>query len=307
MTIRFIEQRNTAMKPKQIANVAALFLTFLPGALLAEQERVTFDVDGMSVVGTLNLPDGVENPPAVVMLSAFGVNRDSGPIAGTDESFFARAARLWAEDGIASLHIDYRFTGESEGEFIDVTMQAHVADGLAALDWLRRDGRVNPDHIGVMGWSMGGGVAASVAGQSDPAVTALVMVNPALNLGTAFTLGLGAEKMAAALASGTAAELVLPSGSMVIGAPFLVSTLEVLPQAELARYDGPVMMAIGTNDTIVFPQPALGEAAMSYHAGEEMLIVRPMDHYLNMAEGPEQIDEIVDLAGDFLNTHLTAK
>lgn len=295
------------MRSRLITSAAALFIALLPSALLAEEERVTFDVDGMSVVGTLNLPDGVENPPAVVMLSAFGVNRDAGPIAGTDESFFARTSRFWAEDGIASLHIDYRFTGESEGEFIDVTMQAHVADGLAALDWLRRDGRVNPDHIGVMGWSMGGAVAASVAANSDPAVSALIMVNPALNLGTAFTLGLGSEEMSAALASGTAAELVLPSGSMVIGAPFLISTLEVLPQADLARYDGPVLMAIGTNDTIVFPQPALGEAAMSYHEGAESLIVRPMDHYLNMAEGPEQIDEIVDLAGNFLNTHFTAE
>lgn len=295
------------MRPRLITSAAALFIALLPGALLAEEERVTFEVDGMSVVGTLNLPDGIANPPVVVMLSAFGVNRDAGPIAGTDESFFARASRLWAEDGIASLHIDYRFTGESDGEFIDATMQAHVADGLAALDWLRQDERVDPDRIGVMGWSMGGAVAASVAGQSDPAVSALVMVNPALNLGTAFTLGLGSEKMGAALTSGTAAELVLPSGSMLIGAQFLVSTLEVLPQAELARYDGPVMMAIGTNDTIVFPQPALGEAALSYHAGENTLIARPMDHYLNMTDGPERIDEVVGLAGEFLKTHLRSQ
>lgn len=295
------------MRPTIIASAAALFIALLPGAVLAEQERVTFNVDGMSVVGTLNLPDGVENPPAIVMLSAFGVNRDAGPIAGTEESFFARASRLWAEEGIASLHIDYRYTGESDGDFIDATLQAHVADGLAALDWLRQDRRVNPDRIGVMGWSMGGAVAASIASNSDPAVSALVMVNPALNLGTAFTLGLGPDKMGAALTSGTPAELVLPSGSMLIGAPFLISTLEVLPQADLARYDGPVMMAVGTNDTIVFPQPALSEAAMAYHAGEKSLIVRPMDHYLNMSEGPEQIDEIVGLARDFFHTHLVAE
>lgn len=134
---------------------------------LAAEEVITFEVDGMQVVGTLSLPDSEPLPPAVLMLHGFTGQRDEVPLAGSGEGAFARAARVWADQGIASLRIDYRFNGESEGEFADSTMTAHLEDSLAALDWLARSGRVDPDRLSVMGISMGGILSAALGARSE--------------------------------------------------------------------------------------------------------------------------------------------
>lgn len=52
------------------SSIAAL-LVALGSAALAAETTATIDRNGMSMVGTLNLPDGVENPPVVLMLLGF--------------------------------------------------------------------------------------------------------------------------------------------------------------------------------------------------------------------------------------------
>ena len=48
-----------------------LALSSIPVFAGAAEERVTFSVDGLTVVGTLNLPNGVDNPPAILLLHGF--------------------------------------------------------------------------------------------------------------------------------------------------------------------------------------------------------------------------------------------
>lgn len=78
---------------------------------------MTFEVHGMRVVGTLTLPEGAANPAAVPMPHRFAGRRDEIPVPALGEGAFARAARVWAEDGIASLRIDHCFNGDSDGDF----------------------------------------------------------------------------------------------------------------------------------------------------------------------------------------------
>ena len=53
-----------------------LALSSIPVFAGAAEERVTFSVDGLTVVGTLNLPNGVDNPPAILLLHGFTGSRD---------------------------------------------------------------------------------------------------------------------------------------------------------------------------------------------------------------------------------------
>lgn len=279
--------------------IAATLVVALPGLAMAGEQIIEIPVGGDIVSATLVSPEGKPNAPVVLMLPAFGVPRDGLPIAGTDDKLFERAATSFAEAGFASLRIDYRGTGDSGGEPSAATLHSHIEDGVAALDWVKAqtDG---PISSAVLGWSMGGAIAPAVA--RNAGADALAMLNPALDLGPAFTFGIGVEQMRAALADGASAEMPGAEGAPAtpLSAAFLRSTLEVLPQADLALFHGPVFMAVGTEDDIVFPQPELGKAALNYHSGAHELMVEPMDHFFNIADGAQQSDAVFGHAQAFL-------
>lgn len=272
----------------------------------AAEERVTFSVEGMTVVGTLNLPDGVENPPAILLLHGFTGSRDELEIPSVKEGIYARAARLWAAEGIASLRIDYRFNGDSDGDFADSTLQAHVADGLAAVDWLARSGRVDASRLGLVGWSMGGAVGAAVAARAGETLDAVALWAPGTNMASAIALMFGAEKFKEGLASGGAPVAVtLPWGAEIaLKSGFFESLYAVDPVAEITRYSGPLFVAVGTKDDVVYPQPVSGQVLLDYHTGEEELFVREMDHIFNAFAGVEQVDELIAATGAFIRRNL---
>jgi len=281
-------------------------LATVPVLAGAAEERVTFSVDGMTVVGTLNLPDGVENPPAILLLHGFTGSRNELEIPSVKEGIYARAARLWAADGIASLRIDYRFNGDSDGDFADSTIQAHVADGLAALDWLARSGRVDASRLGLVGWSMGGAVGAAVAARTGHSIDAVALWAPGTNMASAIALMFGADKFKEGLASGGAPVTVtLPWGAEIaLKSGFFESLYAIDPVAEITRYPGPLFVAVGTKDDVVYPQPISGQILLDYHTGDEELFVREMDHVFNAFAGAEQVDELIAGTGAFIRKNL---
>lgn len=69
---------------------------------------------------------------------------------------FVDMARALAGRGMAALRFDFMGSGDSSGNFTDMTPLTEMADLHAVLDWARRRGY---RQIGVLGLSMGGGVA----------------------------------------------------------------------------------------------------------------------------------------------------
>ena len=127
------------MRAPHIALAASLLVAGTWHAEAAEK-AIDFVVDGQKVVGTLALPDGASTPPVVLLLHGFTGSRDELEIPAVKEGIFERAARMWADKGFASLRIDFRGSGESEGKFEDTTLDGQVKDALAALDYLAAHG-----------------------------------------------------------------------------------------------------------------------------------------------------------------------
>ena len=62
--------------------------------------------------------------------------------------------------GVLSLHSFKSRTVESTiGKQLSVTMAMMIYDAFMALETLSQDERIDPNHIGITGWSLGGGVA----------------------------------------------------------------------------------------------------------------------------------------------------
>ena len=128
-----------------------------------------FPVQGQRVTGTLCLPQGAP-APVVLMVHGFTGSRDEMAVTGTGEGVFSRSARRMAQQGLASLRIDCRGSGTSEGDFADTTYEGQIADALAALQVLSHEPRVQGGRAALLGWSQGGLVAACVAARDRKSV-----------------------------------------------------------------------------------------------------------------------------------------
>jgi hypothetical protein len=287
---------------KLLPALAVFAIASSVSAAVAAEKTVEFPVGGEKVVGTLNLPAGVANPPAVLLLHGFTGSRNELEIPAVKEGIFARAARMWADKGIASLRIDFLGNGDSEGKFEDMTLDGQVDQALAALDFLAAGGEVDKDRLAVVGWSMGGAVASGVAGRSPHKLTSVALWAPGTNMASAVAMLLGSDTVKQGLlAKDTPVTAKLPWGAEIqLKDEFFLSLYRVDPVAEITHYKGPLLVAVGSKDDVVFPQPASGQVLLDYHDGPEELWVRPMDHVFNAFQGVEQVDELIGKTGDFV-------
>lgn len=271
-------------------------------ALAQSEEVVTIDTPLGPVIGTLETPAG-DPAPVVLLFHGFTGTRDELAVTGTDEGVFSRTARLLAEQGIASLRIDFRGSGESPGDFADTTFEGQIADGLAALAWLQSNPAVDGERLAIIGWSQGGLVATGVAGRSG-APDAVALWAAVADPETTFGGILGADALTAGAATGdTPLPITLPWGAEIgLKQGFFDGLTTYDPLAELAAYTGPLLVAQGSLDTTVLPVSA--DLLLAAHEGEEVSWIAEMDHVFNAFTGPETLDKMVADTIAFLQPHL---
>ena len=132
------------------------------------EKQIHFTVEGQRLYGMLHLPEGKGPFPALSMYHGFTGQRIE------PHRLFVKTARKLAIEGFVVLRFDFRGSGESQGDFRDMTISDEIRDALASLDFLTSQPEVNPNRLGVLGLSMGGFVASHVASQSSR-VKALVL------------------------------------------------------------------------------------------------------------------------------------
>ena len=96
------------------------------------ESPVVFENKGQQIVGMLHLPEGRGRFPTALLLHGFTGTKVEA------HRMFVKLSRALADHGIASLRFDYRGSGDSAGEFEDMTIRSEVADSLEAIKVLAR-------------------------------------------------------------------------------------------------------------------------------------------------------------------------
>jgi pimeloyl-ACP methyl ester carboxylesterase len=116
-------------------------------------------VDNVQLAGTLTVPRGVLNAPAVLLSQGLGAEpfeRDYPlPRAPALKSFLAVADAL-SRNGIVVLRVDDRGAGRSSGQKQLSSVQQLAGDLVAGAAFLSTRPEVNPKRIGVIGHSFAG-------------------------------------------------------------------------------------------------------------------------------------------------------
>lgn len=121
------------------------------------EEWVTFNNGAIRLNARMNLPEGNGPFPAVVLVHGSGADKATDYYYNGD---------FFAAHGIATLTFDKRGTGDSEGIYT-FDYYKLASDVLAGVEYLRSRKEINPNQIGLSGYSQGGWVAPLAAFKSD--------------------------------------------------------------------------------------------------------------------------------------------
>lgn len=202
------------------------------------EQFTQFTVSGQRLYGMLHVPEG-ERPasgwPSVVMLHGFTGNRLEG------HRLFPLFSRYLAARGVASLRFDFRGSGESEGDFSEMTVAREVEDTEAAFAYLRGLPMLDPERVMGLGFSMGGLVAALAAERVRP--HRLALWAPALP-----------ELWLPLLRGGYAPPVILDYGGWPLGREFLLEMPRLRPLDAAARWGGVAQVFHGDADTVCPPE-----------------------------------------------------
>ena len=195
-------------------------------------------VGGQSVYGMLHLPDNpppTHGHPSVLILHGFTGNR-----AG-DHRLLPLLSRYLQRLGVASLRIDFRGSGDSEGDFSEMTVTREVEDAAAAMAYLRQYPGIDPQRAMLLGFSMGGMVAALSAPELQP--HRLALWAPALP-----------DLWLPLLTGGFVPPVVSDHGGWPIGREFLLEMPRLKPLDAVKRWGGVARVFHGDQDTAVVPE-----------------------------------------------------
>jgi fermentation-respiration switch protein FrsA (DUF1100 family) len=145
---------------------------------------------------------------------------------------FVKCARSLAEAGMASLRFDFCGSGESDGNFREVTLQSEIADAKAAIEFFRKQKGIEPQRLGLCGLSLGGAIAATVAPWSR--ARALVLWSALAHTDHLRRL---AERTTRPLANGAR-----EYNSHEISMCFLENAEKVAPLAGIRRFTAPTLI-----------------------------------------------------------------
>lgn len=135
---------------------------------LTSERPIMFEQGRQKLFGFLIMPEGTGTYPAVALFDGMA-GSSHGP-----RRMFTQLARLLGGQGVAVVRFSFRGNGDSEGDFKDVTVEGMLSDAHAALTFLTGQPGVDRTRLGVVGMSLGGLVAANVAG-SHEGIRALVL------------------------------------------------------------------------------------------------------------------------------------
>lgn len=191
--------------------------------------------------GVVNLPEVCEagsRVPVIINLHGFGGNKCGY------KNLHVQQARALEKQGVAFVRFDFYGNGESDGEFSDMTFPSLLEDTEDIYRWVLEQEWADTEQIILMGHSMGGYVASTMAPKLKPAK--LILQSP----GAAMWIG-ALERVQAMEEKGIFSADI---EGLSFSTTFNKTMHPYEPFASAEGYHGPVLLLKGSEDQMVYEE-----------------------------------------------------
>lgn len=240
--------------------------------------------------GMIHRPSGAsgrKRVPGVVFFHGFTGDRMES------HWMFVKCPRALEAAGIASLRFDFYGSGESDGDFDEVTLPGEIADARVAVEFLRSQKGIDPPRVGLLGISLGAFIAAALAGRVR--ARALVLWSAVARSAHLRTLAETSTKPIAGRDGAVEYE------AHEISPRFLKGTFEIDPPRRLARFGGPTLILHPGADESV----PLSHAEEYYRAAgarvKELVVIPEADHVFTSIRWEH---EVIQRSVEWFRAHL---
>jgi alpha/beta superfamily hydrolase len=254
------------------------------------QTSVEIQSNGLTLRGMLHIPEKTtEKIPMVCIFHGFTGNKMEPHFV------FVKLSRMLAKKGIASVRFDFSGSGESDGDFIDMTISKELEDAKAILNYVKSLDFVDTNKIGIVGLSMGGAVGSMLAGDCKNDIKSLCLWAPAGNMGELVTSGRSEAEIKEIRKAGFWDE-----DGLLVGTDFLDDILSIDIFGKAAAYDKNVLLLHGTKDQSV--PLAVSEKYLDIYETKAVLhIIEGSNHTFDSKEWE---NEVLDYTIGFLEGEL---
>jgi hypothetical protein len=202
------------------------------------ENQIIIRTDKHKLYGMLHLPAAVcgAKHPAVIICHGFIGNKNG------QHRLFVKAARALSSEGFAVLRFDFSGSGESTGDYKDITLTQQVEEAIKAIDFAEAHSSIDSNRIILLGHSMGGAIA-STAVALDRRISRLVLWAPVARPHEDIVGIVGDALYKHCLQNGVA-----EYQGFELGKEFFQSLSQVSPLENVKEYSGDVLIAHGSND-----------------------------------------------------------
>jgi len=244
------------------------------------QKAVEIQSRGLTLRGMLHVPECCDKKvPIVLIFHGFTGNKME------PHFIFVKLSRLLEKNGIASVRFDFGGSGESDGDFINMTLSGELQDANNILDYAKTLDFVDTSRIGIVGLSMGGAVAGMLAGERKEDIRTVCLWAPAGNM---------REKVLSQYSEPNITMLekfgYVDLGGLLLGKNFVEDIKSIDIVGKSAAYDKNVLILHGDKDASV---PVETSYRYLEVFGERCLlhIVKDADHTFNSKHWEEEVLE----------------
>lgn len=287
--------------------LSTLFLAGCSQSKEEKQEKMNVSTEKITVKSKRNtdiyattvVPDTKEDMPLVVMAHGFVGDREGC-------ANFEPLANKLAENGIASIRIDFPGNGESKEDYTAYDL-TNMTDDLDSAIAFMKD-KYSIQKIGMVGHSMGGRITSLYI---DDKIDVAVLWAPAANDGLSGLYDfMGGEKAVKEMYN--EAKKNGKSTFTLWGEPYVDCSLQFFEENEkskplenIAKYKGKLMIAVDEVDDYV--SKTTTNAVIQAATDIQVLNVKNADHVFDAADGsgsqePRQL--LVERTYEFLNNNL---
>lgn len=203
---------------------------------------------------------------------------------------YKKLSKRLSDDGFTVLRFDFVGSGDSDGDFEDMTIRCEIEDSFNVIEYCRN--KFNVKKLFIHGYSMGGCIASCVAASIEN--NGLVLWSPVSSPYWNFYHLLGKDKFM----QGLKGENVDYLGD-IIGSKFFKELIDINPLEKAEYYNKPVFIIHGTQDNDVLPLNAYSYSSKFHNCN--IHFIENADHCYTSKEWE---DELLSKTEEFFKTML---